>query len=1387
MAKEPREIPSGAPPGTRIGARYRVEAVLGRGGMGAVYRVWDERKDCAVALKQLHRAARESASAALVASQFEHEYHTLCQLAHPSIIEVYDYGVDDSGAFYTMELLDGEDLRERGRLAWRDACAVLRDVASSLAIMHSRGLLHRDISARNVRCTAAGNAKLIDFGAMTVMGLCRHVVGTPPFVPPEALQLQALDGRSDLYALGALAYSVLTGGYPYPARTFGELRDQWRNVPANLRRYQADVPEALDQLVMELIELDRSARPKSAAEVMERLSGIAGLALRELPEVSRAYLVAPMLVGRDEPLAAVRAKLVQARKRGGGSSFLIEGTEGTGRSRLIEACTLEARLLGATVLRADAADAEAGDHGVAKALCARLVEERPELARQRARPWQRALRQLVPALASTRSDRPRTSAQPGPRSPSSLKPSFEPPPGFSGTDAPQDTRALQYAAREFLLAVARDEQLVIAVDDAERIDSASAALLGALAHGAPRRRLTLIVALRTGAAPNPALSLLRELAQPLVLGPLTCEQSEALLGSLFGETGRLAALGERVYALSGGNPRWTMALCEHLVETGRARYEAGSWRLPAELASEDLPSSLTAAAAARIAGLPPDARALAQALSLGDPALLTLDRYPLLTEHGDPSRVYRALDALVLSGVLTPEGDRHRFVQHGIADLLRTEITPRERCELHARLAVAYERVEDPMRVAYHMLLAGQDEAGLARVIHQGAARLLSSPILLDTYAAALEAATRSGLRHRQIEFQIALVSTAVGRADYESFNQHAWPLLSCLWRDSGFADFVELRAAMEPAAAMQAAQARSEARYESTPERDRGYPPRESAVRLGTLIWTVVTMAATAQELELVERLPSLEPFAFIPTMRLTRLQIEYYRHLLSGRSHLAERTSAELLDALDGSGGGGLPPELQNNIRCFQLHNQGLFAAARADRAALEWVASIEDEPYYRVYALRVRTAYELMRGNAEAAGSLRRRAELFALEDGLTSILPGTSTRLELIAYSATDDVIGVKRTLERLELVAARFPNWRPTCELARSQYQRIQGDLEGALHTVSAAMSMMRPARHIDWGLGAAMHVALLSAAGRGEQAVQLGRDYLTVCEREDLAPLRFRLLRVVSEALTRCGRPDEALPMLEEHLALARSLQVSGLPLGLAYEARARLAIAMKDKPSVQQYAQLCAQAYKGTRSSTLGPKYKALMREAESAGLALPLGALSGDDSYSGVWSSGINSSQGLTVSSLINRVLDCGDRSARAREGLRVLLESTGAAGGFLFAMEDGKLQLLASLDESEPPAELLLELASSISSATHDSDTMTSIEAAGHDDSMTSVEAAGHGAEPTSKSMGGDRGDYEALSMRSSPEHPGALIALLRYETEERDSVRRELLEALSDALA
>jgi serine/threonine-protein kinase len=174
-----------------------------------VYRVRDERSGRRLALKQLTPPDDERRS--LITSQFQREYHILSQLAHPRIIEVYDYGIEGSAPFYTMELLDGEDLHELGKLPWRRACALLCDIAPSLAIVHSRGLVHRDVSARNVRCTSDGRAKLIDFGALAPAGLNQRAVVTPLFVAPEVLALQALDGRADLYGLGALAYWMLNG------------------------------------------------------------------------------------------------------------------------------------------------------------------------------------------------------------------------------------------------------------------------------------------------------------------------------------------------------------------------------------------------------------------------------------------------------------------------------------------------------------------------------------------------------------------------------------------------------------------------------------------------------------------------------------------------------------------------------------------------------------------------------------------------------------------------------------------------------------------------------------------------------------------------------------------------------------------------------------------------------------------------------------------------------------------------------------------------------------------------------------------------------------------------------------------------------------------------
>ncbi|MBN1653560.1 MAG: serine/threonine protein kinase [Deltaproteobacteria bacterium] len=157
-----------------IADRYRVEKTLGEGGMAVVYEVLDLQTGQKLALKRL-TVIDNPEKLAEIAKYFEREFHTLVQPAHPNVIEVYDFGKDESGPYYTMELLDGGDLRERAPVPWRTACSLFIQVCSVLGLLHSRRQLHRDVTPRNIRCTRDAKAKLIDFGAVSPMGPCKQV------------------------------------------------------------------------------------------------------------------------------------------------------------------------------------------------------------------------------------------------------------------------------------------------------------------------------------------------------------------------------------------------------------------------------------------------------------------------------------------------------------------------------------------------------------------------------------------------------------------------------------------------------------------------------------------------------------------------------------------------------------------------------------------------------------------------------------------------------------------------------------------------------------------------------------------------------------------------------------------------------------------------------------------------------------------------------------------------------------------------------------------------------------------------------------------------------------------------------------------------------------
>ena len=266
--------------GETLSGRFRIERLLGRGGMSSVWQAYDEELGRPVAIKLLHTRRLESADSV---DRFEREARTLALLTHPGIVTVIDRGETDGRPFIVCELVDGRDLHERisleGSLPVAEALAIAVQVAAALAYAHQRGVIHRDVKPHNVLLTADGHAKLTDFGiarvddapALTNPG---RVLGTGDYVAPEQAQGHPLDGRADIYALGALLYHCLTGGPPYRGSSFVEIAEQHLRAP--IPDVQARCPEASDG-VAEILRRSLAKRPDDRYETVGQM----GLALEE--------------------------------------------------------------------------------------------------------------------------------------------------------------------------------------------------------------------------------------------------------------------------------------------------------------------------------------------------------------------------------------------------------------------------------------------------------------------------------------------------------------------------------------------------------------------------------------------------------------------------------------------------------------------------------------------------------------------------------------------------------------------------------------------------------------------------------------------------------------------------------------------------------------------------------------------------------------------------------------------------------------------------------------------------------------------------------------------------------------------------------------------------
>jgi serine/threonine protein kinase len=305
--------------------RYRLEEVLGHGGMALVYRAWDDELERPVAVKLL---ADNLARDEQLRRRFLREARTAARLAHPNIVEIYDSGELDGRLYIVMEYVEGktlaEILRGQGPLPPAEATQLALQLCAGLDHAHERGIVHRDIKPQNLLVQEDDILKIADFGiakpdGATTLTEAGGIIGTAAYLAPEQLSGEVVTPAADIYALGVVLYEMLTGRPPYEVETITQLigRPQDESAPP-VRELAPEVPPDLEAVTMRCLARLPRYRPATAADVARQLE----------PETQRtAVLVQPHKARPRWAVPATAAGVVLAL--GLGLGFALTGNDST--------------------------------------------------------------------------------------------------------------------------------------------------------------------------------------------------------------------------------------------------------------------------------------------------------------------------------------------------------------------------------------------------------------------------------------------------------------------------------------------------------------------------------------------------------------------------------------------------------------------------------------------------------------------------------------------------------------------------------------------------------------------------------------------------------------------------------------------------------------------------------------------------------------------------------------------------------------------------------------------------------------------------------------------------------------------------------------------------
>lgn len=479
----------------------------------------------------------------------------------------------------------------------------------------------------------------------------------------------------------------------------------------------------------------------------------------------------------------------------------------------------------------------------------------------------------------------------------------------------------------------------------------------------------------------------------------------------------------------------------------------------------------------------------------------------------------------------------------------------------------------------------------------------------------------------------------------------------------------------------------RAQERYLATPEHDRVYTVEQAFGKLGEYVLYAVVDGARSLDSDLLHELPDLvQPYvALSPLLEAIWLNLlgarEAHCNANYARARELWRLMLQKVEAFDAT---------QMNL-AQRMVNAVLFALGTVEAvlglaSAAQQAERLEADDHQKISALGLRKIVQLERGDAEGAERFRREAEVLSLQERMPQMF-NSFLAFEAFVHLRCIHLAGLTQTIEQLKPIAGRYPGWLPVLLHAEGSFQLVRGDYQAARTKLEAGIRAGTP--HVYFPTWVSLHAGLaecLLALGHAEEARDVAARALGECEARGSAELALELIHVLALAEATLG-DARSVQRLDALIARQSALGVTGLRLGLSYEARARVAIWSGDAAAFEHFAKLTAAEYRHGARTPLAVRYERLMNEAARAGLQARL-TLAGFKASAGAIERALPTD---LLSAAARTMASAQSVSDRATIALQMICGAHGAEVGYLFLLTPAGLELRASQGGATPPSNI------------------------------------------------------------------------------------------------